>query len=127
MTKNVIVVAKSDTIETAVETLQKNWAPVVGERNKFVGILSINDLVATGAASSPPQQKPPAVVLSHGDDQTTWDLFERAGSFVRALAVERVEQRMSRQSPPPHRSSRLPERCAAGTGIVCRSSMMRGL
>ena len=40
---------------------------------------------------------PPAVALSHGDDQTTWDLFERAGSFVWALTVERVEQRMSRQ------------------------------
>ena len=57
MTKNVIVVVESDTIETAVETLKKNWitgAPVVGERNKFVGILSTNDLVAAGAASSPP-------------------------------------------------------------------------
>lgn len=99
MTRDVITVAESDTIENAVQTLKENritGAPVIDEAGKFVGILSLSDLVHPGHAPSEELSADQAP-LAHGEDATTWDLFEQAELLNAEIGVEQVNQRMSRK------------------------------
>jgi len=97
MTHDVIVVREADTIESAVETLKAKritGAPVVDEAGRFVGILSVSDLVHPGGAPSQgldAEQTP----LAPGEDASTWDLFQQAERLGAELGVEQVKQRMS--------------------------------
>jgi len=93
MTRNVIVLKESDTIDGAVKKLKSHsitGAPVVNEAGKFVGILSISDLLPPGDRKQP-------VPLAHGEGQATWDLFELAGPMEAGAGEGLVSQRMSRR------------------------------
>lgn len=94
MTGSVIVVREADSIHAAIETLKSEritGAPVVDAAGKLVGILSINDLIAPPAAG----ERLASVPLSHGQDRTSWDLFDRAGSLTGEHADQTVKDRMS--------------------------------
>jgi CBS-domain-containing membrane protein len=97
MTRDVITLRRADTIEDAVQTLKANritGAPVVDEGGKFVGILSLTDLVHPGGASSG-QLGAEQAPVAHGEGATTWDLFEKAELLNAQIGVEKVDQRMS--------------------------------
>ena len=99
MTRDVITVAESDTIGNAVQTLKENritGAPVIDDAGKFVGILSLSDLVHPGHAPSEELSADQAP-LAHGEDATTWDLFQQAELLNAEIGVEQVNQRMSRK------------------------------
>lgn len=99
MTKKVIVLKDTDRIEQAVQQLKEiriTGAPVVDDAGKFVGILSISDLVE-GAKPADEQEETPAAPLAHGEDHTTWDLFEKAHPLNEDASSEAVSERMSKQ------------------------------
>lgn len=98
MSDHLVTLADDDTIEDAVRVLQArhiSGAPVVNEQGAFVGILSIADLLPRSAESETSTPEKP-VALAHGQDTTTWDLFERAQPLDSATSQERVADRMSR-------------------------------
>lgn len=99
MTKDVITLSDSHSVAEAIAKLKQSHitgAPVVNAGGKFVGILSISDLVHPGGSSSPETGSAP-VALAHGEDLTTWDLFEKAPPLDREFGVEQVGQHMSRK------------------------------
>ena len=96
MTKNVIVFTESDLIESAISTLKESritGAPVVDDGGKFVGILSISDLLRT----SPADAEAAPTALAHGEGDTAWDLFETARPLKTESADERICDRMSKR------------------------------
>ena len=98
MTRDVIMLRESDSINYAVRSLKEHHitgAPVVDAEGRFVGILSVSDLVRAVPFVAPPGSPP--IALAHGNDITTWDLFDKAGPLHPDVGVERVGQRMSRQ------------------------------
>ena len=102
MTRDVIVVREADPLQTAIETLKEHHitgVPVVDAQGRFVGILSMADLVER---SLPGTDR--IVCLPHGRDGASWDLFERAIVPVMDAHAELVGQRMSRRvvSVPEH-------------------------
>jgi CBS-domain-containing membrane protein len=100
MTGDIITVSESDTIESAVAQLKEqhiSGAPVIDDRGRFVGILSLADLVV-GIGGEQRSSGTQPTALAHGHDVTTWDLFDRANPLDRDIHIERVSQRMSRQT-----------------------------
>ena len=94
MTTHVIVVQESDTLETALSTLRSHHitgAPVVDGQGRFVGILSLADLV--GSREIPGRRVEP---LAHGDG-ATWELFDRAQPLDGTAGSVQVSTRMSRR------------------------------
>jgi CBS-domain-containing membrane protein len=97
MTPDVIVLREADAIDEAVQTLRANHitgAPVVDGDGRFVGLLSITDLVVS-------DQPPPAGVHHHRDldhvpANLAWNLFDQASPRDPGAAVERVADRMTR-------------------------------
>ena len=99
MTRDVIVLTDSNAIGDAVQMLKGQritGAPVVDSAGKLVGILSISDLVQAAGSVSEEQDLPPTP-LAHGEDATTWDLFEKADVLGPEVSVEEVRERMSRK------------------------------
>lgn len=97
MTPDVVVVSEGDTVESAVAQLKSRHitgAPVVDDNGKLVGILSVADLVRQAIKSAPDADAPP-VSLAHGDDVTSWDLFDRAQPLDSSAGGEQVKQRMT--------------------------------
>jgi CBS domain-containing membrane protein len=97
MTRNLIVIEEDDLIQQAIENLRLHHitgAPVVNGSGKFVGILSMSDLLLPGDSAD--QEGRVATPLAHGEGKTTWDLFELASPIDDALSEERVSNRMSR-------------------------------
>ena len=97
MTRNLIVIIDSESIEQAIDKLKSHritGAPVVNDTGKFVGILSMSDLLrgGRGPAKTGDSQAEP---LAHGEGKTSWDLFEMAGPMDEATSEERVSARMS--------------------------------
>ncbi|MGE3313707.1 MAG: HPP family protein [Planctomycetaceae bacterium] len=94
MTKNLIVIHDTDTIEQAVSNLKSHQitgAPVVNKSGRFVGILSLSDLVAAGIESRG-NGRPSA----HWECSATWDLFDMAPSPIeQGIEAELVSARMS--------------------------------
>jgi CBS-domain-containing membrane protein len=100
MTKDVIAVREDDTLEKAIQTLKQNritGAPVIGKKNKFVGILSINDLIGQKPGVDFTDSGHLATALAHAEDATTWDLFDKASPLDDRSGAEQVATRMSRQ------------------------------
>jgi CBS domain-containing membrane protein len=93
MTAQVIVVYEQDTLETAMATLREHHitgAPVVDDENRFVGILSISDVIpgeGRGDSLMPP--------LVHGVDKVTWELYDRATPIDPQLSTDKVYSRMT--------------------------------
>jgi len=99
MTKVVITLNESDSIQSAVELLKEHHitgAPVVGDQGRFVGILSLSDLARKTTDAETADTSPDAP-LAHGEDTTSWELFEHALPLDEATGVEQVGQRMSRR------------------------------
>ncbi len=98
MTRNLIVINENDTIQTTIENLRSHHitgAPVVNGSGKFVGLLSMSDLLRPGSeATGKGEHKP--TPLAHGEGKTTWDLFEMASPMDDAVSEEKVSDRMSR-------------------------------
>ena len=95
MTTHVIVVQESDTIEAAIRTLRSHHitgAPVVDGRGKFVGILSLADLVAARGPGADRNPEP----LAQGDG-AAWELFDRARPLDESAGGAQVGSRMSRR------------------------------
>ena len=63
---------------------------------KFVGILSVSDLVHRSGTERAEGESTP-VALAAGEDDTTWDLFEKAHALDRDAGIKQVASRMSRQ------------------------------
>lgn len=96
MTPHVIVVQQTDTIEDALHVLRSHHitgAPVIDDRGRFVGILSLQDLVDAPHAASSGES---IVPLAHGNERTTWDLYDRAQPLDEAASAVQVRTRMSR-------------------------------
>lgn len=96
MTPEVIVLNESDRIEDAVRTLRANHitgAPVVGADGRFVGILSITDLV--DAEPSAIEGASSRRDLDHAQPNLAWNLFD-AGPRDADAGAERVGDRMTR-------------------------------
>ena len=96
MTKVVIVLSESDRIGSAISKLKESritGAPVVDDTGKFVGILSISDLLRT----APLDAEVAPTALAHEEGDTTWHLFESARPLTSESADERVRDRMSRR------------------------------
>ncbi len=96
MTRDIIVVPASVTVREAIETLREHritGAPVINDDDHLVGIISVNDLIRspTVDASQPDQPQP----LAHGEDQTTWDLFDKATNIDENTGTVAVSDRMS--------------------------------
>ena len=99
MTKQVILLKDTDTIEQAVRQLKEQHitgAPVVDNSGIFVGILSVSDLIGRTKPGTDEPELPP-VPLSHGDDDTTWDLFEKAYPLNEDVSAEAVGSRMTKR------------------------------
>lgn len=92
MTRSLIVIHDTDTVEQAVANLklhQITGAPVVDESGRFVGILSLSDLVLAGVEDR--TRKP-----SQWECGATWDLYDMAPSPIGAgTEAELVSTRMS--------------------------------
>ena len=100
MTKQVILLKETDTIEQAVRQLKEQHitgAPVVDNAGIFVGILSVSDLIGRSKSDSDEPELPP-VPLSHEDDDTTWDLFEKAYPLNEDVSAEAVGTWMSKRA-----------------------------
>lgn len=94
MTRDVIVLHETETLEHAAKTLQKHHitgAPVVDAQGHLVGILSLTDVAATAPAAAMP------VGLAHSSDVSAWDRFAKAEPLDASTAVEQVASRMSRR------------------------------
>lgn len=99
MTRQIIVLLDTDTLENAVQTLKENrisGAPVTDARGMLVGILSVTDLVGSSGVGVSSPTGPTPLAQGH-DDTTTWDLFERANAMEAQAGTQHVQQRMSRQ------------------------------
>jgi CBS-domain-containing membrane protein len=97
MTRNLIVIRDSYTIEQAIGELKSHHitgAPIVNDSGKFVGILSMSDLLRGGAAGSQQRSAKPTP-LAHGEGKMTWDLFDLASPVDAATGEELVAERMS--------------------------------
>ncbi len=93
MTKNLIIIHDTDTIEQAVANLKSHQitgAPVVNDSGRFVGILSLSDLVPAGVdgrGNGGPSQ---------WQCSATWDLYDMAPSPIgHGTEEELVSARMS--------------------------------
>lgn len=94
MTSQVIVVYEQDTLQTALATLRQydiTGAPVVDDENRFVGILSIKDVLPGEDRTDSSEPSP----LTHGVDKVTWELYDRAAPSDPHLSTEKVCSRMS--------------------------------
>lgn len=123
MTRSVIVVSADASIQDAVETLKQSritGAPVVDEARKFVGILSVSDVVASGDDRKKSDAAPP-VTLAHGEDAVTWDLFEAASPLQSNAGATTVRNCMSRQVTSVTESAPLVEVAR----IMCRGHWHR--
>lgn len=99
MTRQIIGLLETDTLEDAVKTLKEHrisGAPVTDAGGKLVGILSITDLVGASGAGAPTTMRPIPLAEDHHDTMT-WDLFDRANAMESQAHAELVQQRMSRQ------------------------------
>lgn len=95
MTRNLIVIHDTDTIEQAVANLKSHQitgAPVINKAGRFVGILSLTDLVLSGTDA-----RGVAGRLSQWECSATWDLFDMAPSPMgQGTGAELVSARMSK-------------------------------
>ena len=86
----------------------------------FVGILSVSDLIGrTKSDSGEPDL--PSVPLSSGDDDTTWDLFEKAYPLNKDVSAEAVCTRMSKRVTSVTQSAPLVEVAR----VMCRGHWHR--
>lgn len=95
MTPQVFVVQEADTVDEALRVLRSHHitgAPVVDERGRFVGILSLSDLLEI---PQPSATSPPPSSLAHGSDGAAWHLFDRAQPLDAQAGSASVSSRMS--------------------------------
>jgi CBS domain-containing protein len=96
MTRDVITLGENATVDFAIAQLRENHitgAPVVDDRGRLVGVLSLRDLMNVARGKKPGRDPVP---LAHGHDQTTWDLFAQATPLDSKLRAQTVSERMSR-------------------------------
>jgi len=100
MTKDVIVITETDTIDSAIDTLKQHHisgALVVDAAGKLTGIISVNDITRPVAEAPPEEHHPgqPQIPLVHGEDKVTWDLFDQAKPMEENAGAKLVKDRMS--------------------------------
>lgn len=84
MTRSVITLTDSDSVEAAVRELRSQsitGAPVVDDNGIFVGILSLSDLVCRRNPESS-DDPPPAASLTDKADAATWELFDSSNPLA---------------------------------------------
>ena len=97
MTPEVITVTDTDTVDAAVHQLREHpntGAPVIDADGRFVGILSISDLVQPGSAAEDTQRTRRDV--DHAAANMAWNLFDQARPVEGDTRTDRVADRMTR-------------------------------
>ena len=107
MTPNVVTLSSTASLDEAVELLKRHHitgAPVVDADGRFVGILSLSDVVGIEHRTDEPQKGSDDIPagspsLTHGTDRTAWHLFDLASPLTGQPESGQVtvDQRMSRQ------------------------------
>jgi CBS-domain-containing membrane protein len=99
MTRDVTLLRESESLSAAIQTLRGNHitgAPVVDQDGKLVGILSISDLMKPTNGDDGATDSPTTIPLAHGNDRTSWELFDIAIELGETHAEAIVGQKMSR-------------------------------
>jgi len=93
MTRQVIVIQADESIAQAIGTFRENritGAPVVDASGRFIGILSLRDLVRDSCAEAEP-----AGESEEPGGDATWALFEKSDRLEQGGESEPVSNRMS--------------------------------
>ncbi len=112
MTRDVITLRDADSIESAIEQLRKNHisgAPVVDAAGKFVGILSLSDLVRDAQGDSAGAGS--FLSAAGREDATTWEMLAKAAASGARTSGKSVAQRMTQNVVTVNEKTALIEAC----------------